>query len=189
MNQTTGRTSSERTPARTAMPSDTPRAIAEHPDVVIRRLAAGQHGVVSRRQLLAAGLSRAQIDRRVLAGRLDRLHRGVFRAGPVAAPLEREMAAVLASARGAWVSHGTAGRIWALLPPAATALPVEISVVGGYGAPALGVRMRRVSVFDAAEVVCRDGLPITTPERTLLDLAVVIASGHLEQALARSFVS
>jgi very-short-patch-repair endonuclease len=42
-----------------------------------------------------------------------------------------------------------------------------------------------VSVFDAAEVVCRDGLPITTPERTLLDLAVVIASGHLEQALAR----
>ena len=42
-------------------------------------LAIRQHGVVSRRQLLALGVSARQVERRVESGALSAAHRGVYR--------------------------------------------------------------------------------------------------------------
>jgi len=60
------------------------------------RLAARQHGVVARFQLLAAGVSAEQIQRRLQAGRLTALHEGVYLVGAVAPTHANEMAALLA---------------------------------------------------------------------------------------------
>jgi predicted transcriptional regulator of viral defense system len=60
------------------------------------RIAAEQHGLLTRRQLLHAGLSRNQIDGRVKYGLLRRVHGGVYQFGPVSASHARERAALLA---------------------------------------------------------------------------------------------
>jgi hypothetical protein len=76
-------------------------------------LAAGQHGYVTRVQLIAAGLSASEIAYRVRIGRLHLVFRGVYAVGhrPVA-PHARAMAAVLACGSGARLSFRWAGALW-----------------------------------------------------------------------------
>jgi predicted transcriptional regulator of viral defense system len=75
----------------------------------IRRLAADQHGIVSRAQLLNAGVGPDTVDRWIKAGRLIRVHRGVYAVGHVPpSPHARAMAAVLACGKGATLSHRSA---------------------------------------------------------------------------------
>jgi predicted transcriptional regulator of viral defense system len=79
------------------------------PDEVIGRIAARQHGVVTQAQLLASGLSPSGISRRVAAGRLTRIHRGVYAVGhPGLSQHGRWVAAVLACGEGAVLSHRSA---------------------------------------------------------------------------------
>jgi hypothetical protein len=86
-------------------------------DRVIAALAARQRGVVSRDQLLTAGIDGGAIKRRVRAGRLHSVHRGVYLVGHTVPPRgAREMAAVLACGDGAIVSHRSAAYLWQLLP-------------------------------------------------------------------------
>ncbi|HET9120291.1 MAG TPA: type IV toxin-antitoxin system AbiEi family antitoxin domain-containing protein [Solirubrobacterales bacterium] len=89
-------------------------------DGAIARLAAHQHGVVSVQQLYAAGLSSSTVGDRVNAGRLHRVHRGVYAIGhPHLSDRGRWLAAVLASGKGAVLSHRSAGELWGILghPP------------------------------------------------------------------------
>jgi hypothetical protein len=72
---------------------------------VIARLAADQHGLVTRGQLLDAGLTSRKLDRRVSAGRLRLVQRGVYQVGPLASSKAREKAATLACGAGAYISH------------------------------------------------------------------------------------
>jgi len=155
-------------------------------DSMILRLAAGQHGVVEYRQLIEAGISPAQIQHRVAAGRLERLHRSVYRAGSVAAMYEREMAAVLACGRGAVLSHCSAAAVWQLLRQIDGAAAVEVSIVRGYRVRGAGVRVYRFATLQPDEVTRHVGLPITTPARTLLDVARTLDAWQLEQILARA---
>ena len=69
---------------------------ADHAERLIMELAAGQHGVVARVQLIRAGVSSDVVEHRLAAGWLRRMHRGVYAVGPVIAPKARELAAVLA---------------------------------------------------------------------------------------------
>lgn len=79
-------------------------------DWTIAAVAARQYGVVSRAQLLAAGIGPGAIATRIGKHRLHPLHRGVYAVGHTALPpLAREMAAVLACWPGAVVSHRSAG--------------------------------------------------------------------------------
>jgi very-short-patch-repair endonuclease len=94
------------------------------PDTQIKVLAARQHGVVSRWQLLRAGISRHWIDLHLKRGWLEPVHRGVYQVGPVSAPHQREMAALLACGAGAVLSHQTAAALWELLPPFGPKVPV-----------------------------------------------------------------
>ncbi|HEX7119006.1 MAG TPA: type IV toxin-antitoxin system AbiEi family antitoxin domain-containing protein [Longimicrobiales bacterium] len=155
-------------------------------EAVITSIASRQHGVVTRGQLLAAGIGPDVIDRRLKAGVLHPLHRGVYRVGPVAAPRAREMAACMACGRSAVVSHGSAAALWGLLPVAAHRAPVDITITRG-NRGRLGVRVHRVRRLCSDEVTKLDSIPITTPARTLLDLSGTIEPRELEQALAEAF--
>src|SRR3954469_25742255 len=80
-------------------------------------LAGRQHGVVARGQLLAEGLSRDAIGRRLRAGRLHPLHRGVYAVGHGHVSTEgRWGARVLACGVGAILSHRAAAALCGLRP-------------------------------------------------------------------------
>lgn len=154
-------------------------------DDIIAPLAARQHGLVTRQQLLAAGISPDTIRSRVRARRLVSVHRGVYRVGPVVAPGSREIAAVLACGEGAVVSHHSAAALWERTPQPDGA-PVDVSVPGANRGRRPGLRMHRVRSLPPDEVTTLDAIPITTPARTILDLAAVAPTRRVEQALARA---
>ena len=90
-------------------------------------LAARQHGVVSTAQLVAAGIGRRAIARRVERGWLTPLFRGAYQVGPVPAEWSREMAALLACGGAGLLSHHSAAAIWGIH---GRATEVHITVVG-----------------------------------------------------------
>jgi very-short-patch-repair endonuclease len=153
-------------------------------DALILETAARQHGVVSRRQLLRLGVSRDTIERRRSAGLLRALHRGVYRVGPVAGPYAREMAAVLATDGAGVASHRSAAALWGLLPRRDDEEPVELVVVGGGVRRRHRVHVYRVQVLPRDEVTTLDHVPLTTPARTLVDLAGAASGRELERVWA-----
>jgi very-short-patch-repair endonuclease len=146
---------------------------------VLADLAPGQHGLVARRQLLAAGVTRNEIEVRLRRGEFRALHAGVFQAGPVAGPRSREMAAVLAC--DGVVSHRSAAAMRELVT--AFTGPVDISVAPSRRVRRPGIRVHR-SRLGRTEVETLDGVPVTTLSRTLFDLASVTTGRELERALA-----
>jgi hypothetical protein len=150
------------------------------PDHAISRLAAGQDGVVARGQLVELGLSPQAIDRRVQMGRLHPMHRGVYAVGHRLVPAAgRRWAAVLALGDGAVISHGTAAGAWGLRESRSGVMHVIVPGRGGRKRRA-GIRVHRPEELPPDEITTLDGLPITTPARTLLDLA---ACGLRDRAL------
>lgn len=153
------------------------------PDLLIARLAAAQHGVASRRQLLALPLTLHQIRARIGAGRLIPIHRGVYAVGHGRLTREgRWMAAVLAGGPWAVLSHESAAMHWLLLSPHPSEAHVTAPVRGRRrdGIRFHGARLR------SDERTTRDGIPVTTVARTLLDLAAGGDGRRLERALAQA---
>jgi hypothetical protein len=148
-------------------------------DHLIARLAERQGGIVEHGQLLALGLSPAGIHRRARAGRLHRWYRGVYAVGHRRVGVEgRRWAAALAYSPDGVLSHRSAGVAWGLLRSNAATIDVTVGLGGRSARP--GVRLHRTRSLPADEVTTLDGLPITTPARTLLDLA---AAGLRDRAL------
>ena len=149
-------------------------------DEVIAALAERQHGVVARRQLVARGVGARAIDHRLKCGRLHLVHRGVYAVGHrLLSQRGRWMAAVLASGSGAVLSHRSAAALWDIRP---TSRPsVEVTTPRRLHARP-GLHPHR-AVLPTDEVTVLDGIPTTTPARTLLDLAAVVPSQTLERAL------
>jgi very-short-patch-repair endonuclease len=148
----------------------------------IIRLAEAQNGVVDRWQLLAFGLGRGAIAHRLSVGRLHLLLRGVYLVGhPMPLPLGVEAGALLACGQGAVLSHHSAAALWGLRP--ATPPTVEVTVVGRDPGQRPGIRAHRVRCLAAADRTRRHGLPITTPARTILDQAAVVAPRDLERTI------
>lgn len=145
-------------------------------DREIAAIAARQYGVVARSQL---PLSAQSIDRRVRAGRLHLLHRGVYAVGHTVLGIEgRWMAATLATA--GVLSHGSAAAAWDLRPRTHGAIHVS---VGTTARRAQGVRVHRTRHLEATT---HRGIAITPPARTIIDLATVLDGRRLEQALDRA---
>jgi very-short-patch-repair endonuclease len=139
-------------------------------------------------QLRVAAISRRGIERRVAAGRLHRIHRGVYAVGhTAAAPLAREAAALLACGDGAVLSHRSAAAAWNIIDRAPTV--VDVTVVGPDCGRRPGVHVRRArQVADEDWERC-SGLRVTGPARTLLDLATVLGSGGFARAVNEAFVA
>jgi hypothetical protein len=137
-------------------------------DKVIARVANRQGGVVSRTQLLARGVTAKSIERRLEAGRLRVIHRGVYAVGHDAIPIRgRLCAALLVAGPHSALSHRAAAHVLTLLP----SMPPFVEVTTTRRAP----RNRPGLAFHHAttlETTTKHGLPITTPIRTLRDLAV-----------------
>jgi len=149
-------------------------------------VADSQAGVVSRLQLIGAGVSGTSISRWVAAGRLQRVHRGVYTVGH--RRLAREgfwWAAVLAAGPQVWLSHFAAAAAWGLLRPRAG----RIDVVGPHLTARRGGPIRRhrspLAAEDRAE---RDGLPVTSVIRTIIDLADVATERQLAEALDQALL-
>jgi hypothetical protein len=150
----------------------------------VARLASRQWGVVSRRQLLALGVSRGAVEHWLSVGRLQLLYRGVYAVGHRSLRVEgRRLAAVLACGPGAVLSHRTAAAHWGLLPTSQTGIDVT-APRGRHGAP--GIRLHRTRSLDAHDTTSHQGIPTTTVSRTLLDLAATARSTELERALAQA---
>lgn len=149
---------------------------------VLARLASSQGGVVSRPQLLDAGVSRHAIAHRVAVGWLHPVHRGVYMVGHTApAAYAAEWAALLACGLGGALSHGTAAWVWALLPRPEG--PVHVTIAAPHRDGVAGVRLHRA---DELDVVHRDGLPVTSVARTLADLAAYAPDRELERAVTEA---
>ena len=155
------------------------KEIAPGPQHRPPRLTSG--GIVARRQLLARGLSDTMIHKRVKAGRLHAVYRGVYAVGHrVIGMLGRQWAAVLACGEGAALSHWSAGAAWRLI--AAFDALMHVSA-GRAGRKRPGIKVHRRTLAPD-EITDLDGLPITTPARTVIDLAAAgLAGRKLEAAL------
>jgi very-short-patch-repair endonuclease len=140
-------------------------------DRAIQALASRQHGVVTRWQLRAAGLSDRAIERRVKAGWLVRLHRGVYAVGHTALTRHSHLiAAVYACGPEALASHRAAGWLWGILRGPQ---PIEVTAPRAREAGKGFVlhRSRLIHDEDRAE---REGIPVTSLARTIVDLADVL---------------
>jgi very-short-patch-repair endonuclease len=150
---------------------------------VVGQIAGSQQGIVTREQLLAAGLGADRIDHWLRCGRLVLRHRGVYALGHTApCPFSAEAAAVLACGDGAVLSHTSAAFVWGLRPAAADGV-VDVTVVGRRPRARAAIRVRRVSQLDGRDVCRREGIQITSPARTLLDIAQGLDQHELERAL------
>jgi very-short-patch-repair endonuclease len=151
-----------------------------HPDAVIARLAADHHGVMSRRQLLQAGLTPQMLRRRLDSRHLMAIHHGVYTVGHGHLRLEgHRLAAVLAVGPEAVASHRAAAALHGI---ASAATRIEVSTARERRAPR-GVRVYGRRRLDAADVTTVDGVPSTTVARTLLDLGEVLSGRRLARAI------
>jgi len=145
----------------------------------IARLASRAHGVVTRRALIGAGLTKAEIEHRLRTGAFIREHRGVFRVGHCAPSVEaRYLAAVLACGVGAVLSGLAAAYLYGIVdgsPP-----PAEVTARGKRRVR--GVITRETKGLDARDVTTWRGIPITTPARTLADVAGRLSTYDLARA-------
>jgi len=132
-------------------------------------LANAQHGVLHDGQLRRRGLSRKAIDQRVHAGRLTRLHDGVFAWGHSALTREgRWLAALWACGGDGALSHRTAAAADGLLRDEPG--DVHVSTLRSvHSRP--GITVHRVRTLDPADVRRRGLLRLTRPPRTIIDLA------------------
>jgi very-short-patch-repair endonuclease/predicted transcriptional regulator of viral defense system len=162
--------------------------VVRHLDAEIAALAMRQHGVVERGQLAALGLGRGAIAHRVAAGRLHRVHRGVYAVGhPILTANGHRMAAVLACGPGAALSHASAAALWGIRPTNATRIDVSVRERGGR-AKRQRIRVHRATGLRADEVTTDQAIRVTTPARTLLDLASSLPRRALERALDQAEV-
>ena len=107
---------------------------------------------------------------------MHRVHRGVYAVGhPVLTVNGRRMAAVLAAGPGAVLSHASAAALWDIRRTSATRIDVTVRSSAGR-AKRPGLRIHRTPTLRTDEITEHHGIRVTTPARTLLDLAVLIAS-------------
>lgn len=165
----------------TQEPARTRRALAER-ERKLAMLAGRQHGVISRSQLLAAGLGPRTIRRRVEAGRLFPLHREVYALGHARVNKRGEwLGAVLACGSGALLSHRSAAALWGIAQSRQS--DVDISGIRGRRRPRIALHEGGIHEEDRAVI---DRIPVTTVSRTLLDLAEVVDERILRRALAEA---
>jgi predicted transcriptional regulator of viral defense system len=144
-------------------------------DRLIAALAERQHGVVATWQLIALGLSHDDIGYRAQTGRLHRIHRGVYAVGY--RKLTRHghwMAAVLAYGPDAVLSHRSAAALWGVGPGS-----YKIGVTTPHSKRSRKGIRAHTAALDPEDRTIRDGIPVTSVARTILDLAAQLAVGPL----------
>lgn len=158
------------------------------PKMLRRMTAAGfwdlvrrQHGVVTRRQLLDLDMSTEAIEHRLAIGRLHRLYRGVYAVGrPEVDQRGRWMAAALSCGPAALLSHESAACLWGFWARAAS---IDVVVPEGTLRRRPGIRVHRRAGLGSEHRCVIDGIPVTDPISTLIDLASCAGLYRLDRAV------
>jgi hypothetical protein len=144
-------------------------------------IAASQHGIVTREQALAAGLSPQTIQRRVADGSWQRIHSGVYAiAGSRESPEQAIEAACLAAGPGAVASHGTAAGLH-LLPAGDS--QIHVSIPATRKVQLESVAIHRAASLPRVDKVIKKGIPVTSVARTIIDLSGTLRLPRLEEVL------
>jgi very-short-patch-repair endonuclease len=150
-----------------------------------------QSGVISRRQLVGLGVSTKAIDRRLAGGRLHSLWPGIYAVGrPGVTRRGWWTAAVLACGPGAVLSHRSAAELWgvgssntsnegSLARPAV----IDVTVPPERTRRLHGIRVHRRADLRSSDRTNCDGIAVTAPGRTLIDLATLLQPDQLEAAV------
>jgi len=137
-------------------------------DAALAELATGQHGLTRLAQLLALGLDRRAVSRLVRAGRLHRIHRGVYAVGHVALSREGEwLAAVFASGAGAALCARSAAELWGVSRKRVAHAEI---VVPRQRRPQGSIQLLVSRTLAPRDIVLRHGIPVTHVARMLVDL-------------------
>lgn len=156
-------------------------------DDEILALANRQHGIVTRRQLCGLGLTRSAIAHRRRRGRLVELHRGVYVVGhQQIRPQGTWLAGVLAYGGEARIGFGTALMAWGLRDTPAVLVDVIVPTDAGIR-PKRGTRLFRRPDLRPDECTWREGIPITTVPRALMDGATILEDYALRRAAEQGF--
>ncbi len=160
-----------------AGPSPGRRAV----QAVLSDLASRQHGVVCRRQLTRCGLTSAQIRSRIEGRVLIRIYPGTYAVGHRALTVRaRWMAAVLFAGPGAVLSHRSAAALWGLIDRVGR---IEVLRAGdAHSRSGLAIH-GTLNLFEADRSLV-DRIPVTSPTRTLIDLAGVESRRSLDDRLS-----
>jgi very-short-patch-repair endonuclease len=143
--------------------------VGERGDRGVAEIAGAQRGLITRSQLSAVGIGEGSVRHRVAKGTLHAVFRSVFAVGsPSHAPLGAETAALLHAGDDTVISHDSAAALWGL-----TDFPsfVAITLMGRRVRDQPGLHVHRVPALDVRDLRLRDGLPVTSPARTLIDCA------------------
>ncbi len=150
-------------------------------------MATRQHGLISRAQLRAIGLSDAAIASRVASGGLQGLVRGVFAVGHRATGRHAVMlAAAMACGEGTVVSHGSAAELLGLRDR--RSVSIDVIAPGRAGRRIEGVKRHDGYPVPPDEVGVCDGIPCTSPSRTLVDLAGQLSERSLRRLVEQAAV-
>jgi very-short-patch-repair endonuclease len=148
-------------------------------DHVIARVAGRQHGVITIGQLAAAGLARDAVARRVRAGRMHRVYRGVYAIGHDRLTDRGRWKAATLAIPGAALSHRSAAELWEMLPPSHAHPQVTLPY------PATAAKRPNLTVFRSrtlGRTTSKHNIPVTLPARTLADLARVAPAADVRRA-------
>ncbi|MBV9000264.1 MAG: DUF559 domain-containing protein [Solirubrobacterales bacterium] len=153
-----------------------------HRDEALSALAGAQRTMVSHEQLLTIGYGRRTIAHWANRGRLHPFFHGVYSiVSGEPPPLGREQAALLAVGERAFLSHRSAAFIWGMRKMAPA--DVEVTVVGRYRASSTGIHVHRIREIDRREVQRHKGLWVSSPARTVLEMAGTGSSYELSAAI------
>jgi very-short-patch-repair endonuclease len=150
-------------------------------EAAVARIAAAQHGVVTARQLHNAGFGRNAIARRLEGEWLVRVHEGVYQVGVFGSHFAGEMAALLAC--GPWSAIGRRSAVAVHGLPGSCGGMVDVTIPHEVKAGRPGIRYHRVALLPEEDVTVRHGLRVTTPARTLVDLAASTPPAELERLI------
>jgi very-short-patch-repair endonuclease len=134
-------------------------------------LAKKQHGVVSVWQMRELGYADEAIRHARATGRMHRVQRGVYAVGHARVPRHGEcVAAILSCGPETLLSHCSAAWLWGLT--SRFARPVEVTTPTRRQTR-LGIRIHTAPALQPEDAASAEGLPTTSPPRTLLDFAAV----------------
>ena len=170
-----------------------PRRVGVTMDEQVVAIASIRYGLFTREHALRAGATDRIISTRLRTGRWVQVSRGVYRlAGVEESWTQAMLAACLRCGPGALASHRAATHHWGLAEQ--TAPPIELIVEGGRRPqPANAIVHRPVVPLPRSDRTTYRGIPVTTPARTLFDLAAVVPTEQvgeaLDEALRRGLVT
>ena len=136
----------------------------------LNQIAASQHSLITFDQALKAGLTTGQVRQKVRSGEWRMSRPRVYAVAGAPATWAQAVAATAFSLQpGAWVSHHSAGKLWAFL--GVEAEHVDVVVDFERRVRMAGVVGHRTRALFTADLTRHLRIPVTTPERTLVDLS------------------